>query len=83
MTVDSELDPSRLKKAGGRPATFGPEDLLKVLPAAGLSNKDWQEAAEHEGIGRATFFRLKKALDQQNKVVLGKVSNLWQPIKTG
>lgn len=80
MVPDESLDPSKLKQAGGRKATHSPDDLFKVLPPSGLLTKDWIEAADSEGISRRTFFRLKKALEQQDRVIQERVTLLWKPL---
>jgi hypothetical protein len=79
MVLAAELDPARLK--GGRKPEHSPDDLLFVLPPGGLLQKDWIEAAENEGISRRTFFRLKKQLEQQDKVIQERVTLLWKPVK--
>jgi hypothetical protein len=45
----------------GRPSKFDPGDLKALLPASGLSKKEFQRLAEDElGISRAHFYRLFK-----------------------
>ncbi len=80
MVPDAALDPARLKQANGRKPTHSPDDLLKVLPASGLLAKDWIDTAHGEGISRATFFRLKKTLEQQDRVIQDRVRLLWKPV---
>lgn len=82
MQPDSGLDPSRLKQVNGRKPDHNPEDLLALLEPRSLVNKDWIAAADDEGISRRTFFRLKKALEQENRVSQDPVTLKWRPVKT-
>lgn len=82
MMPDAQLDPTKLKQAGGRKAIHSPDDLLRVLPPSGMVNKDWEQAAEGEGIKGRTFYRLRKTLEQDDRVIREKVSQLWKPVKT-
>ena len=75
-----ELDPAKLKRAGGRKPENTLDDLLKVLPADGLTNADFLAAADKDGISKRTFYRLRKALEKAGKVMLSKVSGKWMPI---
>jgi len=77
---DAQLDPSKLKKINGRPADYNPDDLRKILPPDGMLQKDWIKAALNDGMSRATFFRLKKALEQQETILQETVSQLWKPL---
>jgi hypothetical protein len=76
----SELDPSKLKQAAGRKPENSPDDLLKLLPASGLTNADFLDAAEQDGISKRTFYRLRKALESAKKIMLSKVNDRWMPI---
>jgi len=80
MRLADDLDPAKLKKAGGRKPEHSPADLLELLPTGGLENKAWQESAEENGISKRTFFRLRKALANDRKIHLSTVTNQWQPI---
>jgi len=75
-----ELDPAKLKRAGGRKPENTLDDLLKVLPADGLTNADFLAAADKDGISNRTFYRLRKALEKAGKVMLSKASGKWTPI---
>ena len=80
MVEATELDPARLKQAGGRKPEHAPDDLLKLLAADGLTNSAFLAAAVENGISRRTFFRLKKELETGGKILLSAVSGKWMPI---
>jgi hypothetical protein len=62
-------DPSKLKKAGGRPSSHSEKDLLDVLGNRELTATEWQEGCnEDKGISRPTFFRLKGTLEGSERV---------------
>jgi len=82
MRRDDGLDPARLKQAGGRKPTYAPEDLLILLPPEGLTNAEWLTKATEEGMSRPTFFRLRKALENDGKTRQSTISAKWQPILT-
>lgn len=82
MHRDNTLDPSRLKQACGRKPLYAPSDLLEILPPEGLSNAHWIARAAEEGMSRPTFFRLRKALENDGKTLQSTVSGKWQPILT-
>lgn len=83
FTPDGKLDPSKLKQAKGRKPDHEAADLLKLLPPGGLQNKDWLKAAAEKGISQRTYFRLKKTLEQTDKVIQSKATQLWEPINKG
>jgi len=80
MRRDNQLDPARLKQAGGRKPLYSTDDLLAILPATGLSNSDWLARAASEGMSKATFFRLRKELETGRKILQSAMSAKWQPI---
>lgn len=81
MRETPELDPGDLKQAGGRKPEFNVNQLLEVLPAAGLENKEWLKAADEEnGIGERTFYRLRKELETSGKIIKSKVTGKWTPV---
>src|SRR5689334_5975583 len=43
---EDNLDPTRLKQVGGRPAKFKPEDILALLEDKRLKASEWFGAAE-------------------------------------
>ena len=75
-----ELDPAKLKQAGGRKAENAPDDLLKLLPADGLTNAAFLAAADEDGISKRTFYRLRKSLEKAGRIMLSKVTGKWTPI---
>lgn len=50
------------------------------LPAEGLANPDFVQAAKENGISERTFYRLKKELEKSEKILLSKVTGKWMPI---
>jgi hypothetical protein len=80
MVRANDLDPSRLKQVGGRKQEHSPNDLLGLLPREGLSNAEWLTAAKDEGMSRATFFRLRRELKKDLKVLESAINGKWQPI---
>ena len=80
MVEATELDPARLKQAGGRKPEHAPGDLLALLPPGGLENKAWLEAADENRISRRTFFRLRKELQKAGKILDSVATGKWQPI---
>jgi hypothetical protein len=77
-----ELDPSKLKQAGGRKPTYLPADLLAILPPDGSANADWLAKAGGNGMSKPTFFRLRKKLQEAGKILESIASGKWQPILT-
>ena len=75
-----DLDPAKLKQAGGRKPTYLPADLLAMLPPDGLANTDWLAKAAGEGMSKPTFYRLRKELVQAKKIHASVVTGTWQPI---
>jgi len=82
MQLDGELDPTKLKQVAGRPAKHRPIDLLKLLPADGLTNAEFLAAAVAEDFSERTFFRLKKELQKGLKIHADRESGKWMPILT-
>jgi hypothetical protein len=82
MQPDKELDPAKLKQVAGRKPENAPDDLLKVLPADGLTNADFLDAAKEQGISERSYYRLKKELETAGKIMLSKVTGKWTPILT-
>jgi len=80
MRPAMDLDPARLKKAGGRKPEHAPAELLNLLPPEGLANADWQAKAVGEGISKRTFYRLRCELNKTGKVIEATTSGKWQPI---
>ncbi len=66
MRLDSTLDPSKLKQAGGRPKRHTVEKILDVLRGKKLTTKKWFETASPEtGISKSSFYEL---LEQAKKL---------------
>lgn len=80
MQPATGLDPAKLKQAKGRKPDFSPDDLLRLLPETGLSNPDFVKIASENGISERSFYRLKKALENDSKILLSKINGKWMPI---
>ena len=76
-----DLDPAKLKKAGGRPAKHRPEDLLSHLPPDGLTQKEWLAAAAKKKISERTFYRLREELEMGRKVHHSADTGKWTKIE--
>jgi hypothetical protein len=82
MRRDESLDPSKLKKVGGRKAEHDASDLLSLLPEKGSTNQQWiKDAEEQRGISKRTFYRLRGQLEKGDQALLSKVNDLWMPVK--
>jgi AAA domain/VirE N-terminal domain/Primase C terminal 1 (PriCT-1) len=79
MHRDDDLDPAKLKQAGGRPAKHCPADLLALLPPDGLDNKAWLEAARAKTISERTFYRLRRDLENTDKILESVAAGKWLP----
>lgn len=76
-----ELDPSKLKQAGGRPSQYSPDDLLKILKDANtpLKTGEWRKAALEEiGISKSQFFQLMTELSDSKEIFKDSKSR-WIP----
>jgi hypothetical protein len=83
LMVRSDLDPGALKEvtARGPKPTYTEDAVLKVLVEhRELSATDWMRAAkEEEGVGPTTFWKLKRQLEAEHKVIQSKLTNLFMP----
>ena len=82
MQCADDLDPAKLKQAGGRKPTYQPADLLPLLPPDGLTNADWLAKADGEGMSKPTFYRMRKSLETSGKIHHSAITGKWQPILT-
>jgi hypothetical protein len=81
MQRDTALDPAKLKQPGGRKQEHTAAELLAVLPAGGLTNQEWIQAAKSEnGITERTFYRLRAELEKSAKVLKSATNGKWLPI---
>jgi hypothetical protein len=80
MQLADDLDPAKLKQAGGRKPENSPDDLLKLLTADGLTPANFLAVADEDGISKRTFYRLRKTLEKAGKIMLSKVSGKWTPL---
>ena len=75
---DVSLDPSKLKQVGGRQKEHDADEILAVLGANEMSNRDWCAAAKEEtGMSERTFYRLAKELKAAKRVKKSPLSKLW------
>jgi hypothetical protein len=74
---DSSLDPKDLKKKGGRPPKYSPQDLLRILGNDSLIDKEWKDKCAEAGIKRDTYYDLKKILVPENRVYCSKLDDKW------
>jgi hypothetical protein len=78
MRRDGELDPSRLKKAAGRPTRHAPEALLELLNGDSLASSEWQKRAKDEaGMSNGTFYALLEQLQKANRITKSVVTRKW------
>lgn len=77
LVRDNDLDPSKLRGIGGRPAMHEPEELLRLLPGGGFDLKTWEEKAKENGMSRSTFFRLKNTLVSRGKIIISRATGRW------
>jgi len=80
MHRDDDLDPHRLKQAGGRPTKFREDDLLALLPPEGLATRDWLTAAAAKNISERSYYRLRNALESSGKVLGSVAGGRWTPV---
>lgn len=65
-----EAQPPEPAKKQGRPREHDAEDLIRLLPADGLTTKEWKDAAVKAlAIAPRTFDNLKKALLEAGRIV--------------
>lgn len=79
----SDLNPDELKEAkprGPKP-TYTADALLKVLVEhKELSATEWMRAAkEEEGLSESSFWKLKRELEGQKKVIQSKITKTFMP----
>jgi hypothetical protein len=71
-------DPEENPSAAGRDQTFDELELLSLLEDKALSTKEWATAAEDEfGVKERTFFRAKKYLEKDGRVLRSKTNKKW------
>ena len=81
MQLADDLDPAKLKQAGGRPAKHRPQDLLALLPPDGLTHREWLDAADAKKISERTFYRLRDDLEKAGKILNSIAAGKWMPIQ--
>jgi hypothetical protein len=75
--LDETLDPTKLRRQGGRPLEIELADLLELLDDHddSLTVHQFQElVCDHLDISRATFYRKWKLLNAQKKVFISKLT---------
>lgn len=73
-----DLDPAKLKQAGGRPSEFSADDLIQFLKTAPMTTTEWKRIAREEmGIGSTRFYELRKELQASNRIFKMPSSSRW------
>jgi AAA domain/DnaB-like helicase N terminal domain len=76
--LDDALDPTDLKKAGGRPAQYSADELLEVLADDSLSAKNWFERCQRQhNMSKSSFDRRKSELAKAKRVYFLELDNTW------
>lgn len=76
------LDPTRLRKAGGRNAKYNRGQLLACLPPGGLNYTDWRTKAMDEiGMSEGTFKNKFKELRNEGAVL--QEGDIYKPLGVG
>jgi hypothetical protein len=79
MRRNDNLDPTRLKQPGGAPRKVTHEQMLKLLDGKDLKVNAWRERAQGDlGISESTFWRVKRELMQQDKIM--EIAGFWTRI---
>jgi len=77
-----ELDSSKLKQVGGRPASHSPEDVLKCLGDQRLTAPEWKRIANDErGISKTRFYEFIGRLEEAQKVAKSPIDRKWEQIR--
>lgn len=64
-----DLDPAKLKQAGGRKAEHTTENIIPFIAEKPLPTAEWQRLSQDEaGVSRRTFYRLYKELRDTKKI---------------
>lgn len=72
------LDPSRLRSTPGRKPKATADQMLELLPAAGLTHAEWGKLAEDKiGLGRTAFNERLKVLKDQRRVSKAPISERY------
>ncbi len=79
MERDGNLDPSKLKQAGGRPSQHTANDLLALVQKP-VSGQELERLALDAGLGRSTYFNLRKELVASGRLTHSEGSKLWQRV---
>ena len=77
---DDKLDPTKLKKPGGRKKEHTADELLEFLSMAPLSNKAWQAQALEHGIGQRNYYTLRNELVTGGRVRFNESSKTWEQV---
>lgn len=69
-------DPDELPQ--GREASYDSEEVLSLLEEKSLSTSEWANSCKEEfGLSRATFFRAKKDLENEGRILKSKINRKW------
>ncbi|MHC1762936.1 MAG: AAA family ATPase [Verrucomicrobiia bacterium] len=76
---EESLDPANLKTTAGRPKEFDSQILLKCLGVDRLTTEEWEDRCRtEEMVSRTTFHRLRKELEEANKVCKSTIDRKWE-----
>ena len=77
-----ELDPAKLKQAGGRPKVHDADELFRVLGKDEKNYSEWlADAKKHAGMSKGTFTALKKELLQTGRVHQSEITQKYEQVK--
>ena len=77
------LDPTKLKRAGGRPPKHTADMVLACLSNQRLTTTEWEKLSMAEtGMTRGRFFELFSALKEAGKVQRSVIDRRWEKIQT-
>ena len=81
MIRDTESDPSKLRKRGGRTKRFTPDSIVPLLSADGQTAEEWLKATQQAcKMSDRTFYRCKKEAEEAGKI--HNVGGKWIPRTT-
>lgn len=78
MRRDDEIDPSKLKKPGGKTKGYEESKVAAILSKKSLTTSEWQKIAYQElGLSRSSFYRCIQDLQDSNLVIKSKINDQW------
>lgn len=78
MSRNDDLDPTKLKKAGGKPKGYEESKVGAILVSKPLTTVQWQKLASNElGVSRASFYRCLRDLETSKSVIKSTLDGTW------